>query len=61
MVKKVVTDLGLYINHSKDRSFGYIQPLYKNEPVKVYMSPEEADQLQGGVKVQMNYGPDGQL
>ena len=61
MVKKVVTDLGLYINHSKNRSFGYNQPLYKNEPVKVYMSPEEADQLQGGVKVQMNYGTDGQL
>ena len=61
MVKKVVTDLELYINHSKNRSFGYNQPLYKNEPVKVYMSPEEADKLQGGVKVQMNYGTDGQL
>ena len=61
MVKKAVTDLELYINHSKERKFGYNQPLYKNEPVKVYMSPEEADKLQGGVKVSMNYDTNRQL
>lgn len=61
MVKKVVSDLELYINHSKNRSFGYNLPLYKNEPVKVYMNPEEADKLQGGVKVEMDYDTNRQL
>lgn len=61
MVKKVVSDLELYINHSKDRSFGYNLPLYKNEPVKVYMNPEEADKLEGSVKVQMDYNTNRQL
>ena len=61
MVKKVISDLGLYITHSVDRSFGYNLPLYKNEPVKVFMTPEEADKLESGVKVQMDYGTDGKL
>ena len=61
MVKKVVTDLELYINHSKDRSFGYDVPLYRNEPVKVYMNPEEADKLESSVKVHMDYNLNHQL
>ena len=61
MVKKVVSELELYINHSKDRTFGYNLPLYKNTPVKVYMNPEEADKLQGNVKVQMDYDTNRQL
>ena len=61
LTKKVVMDLGLYINHSQKRSFGYALPLYQNEPVKVYMTPEEADKLQSGVKVTMDYTPQGKL
>ena len=38
LVKKVVSDLGLYINHSLYRRLGYDTPLYGNEPIKVYMN-----------------------
>ena len=57
LVKKVVSDLGLYINHNLDRRFGYDIPLYGNEPVKVYMNPEEADQLEGMVEIELEYKP----
>ena len=53
LVKKVVSDLGLYIDHRLDRKFGYDTPLYKNEPVKVYMNPEEADLLEGMVEIEL--------
>ena len=55
LIKKVVSDLGLYINHSQKRFFGYSQPLYKDMPVNVYMTPEEADKLTGGVNLDLNY------
>lgn len=55
LAKKVVSDLGLYINHSLHRSFGYNVPLYKNSPVQVYMTPEEADKLPSGVQMKMEY------
>jgi len=55
LVKKVVSDLGLYINHSEARTFGYNLPLYKNTPVQVYMTPEEADKLPSGVRLKMDY------
>ena len=61
LVKKVIMNQGLYINHSEKRTFGYNLPLYQNEPVKVYMTPEEADKLQGGVKVEMDYRANGSL
>ena len=57
LVRKVVSDLGLYINHSVDRTFGYDLPLYQNEPIKVYMSPNEADALESPVTIHMNYLP----
>jgi hypothetical protein len=50
--------LGLYITTAKSRTFGYALPLYKNQPIKVYMTPEEADKLEGAVKLKMKY--DGQ-
>ena len=53
LVKKVVSDLGLYITTAESRTFGYALPLYKNQPIKVYMTPEEADKLQGAVKLKM--------
>lgn len=57
LVRKVVDDLGLYISHTEDRSFGYDIPLYKDEPVKVYMSPDEAATLGNAVTIRMDYQP----
>lgn len=57
LVRKVVDDLHLYISHTEDRSFGYDIPLYGNEPVKVYMSPEEADALEAPILIHMDYLP----
>ena len=60
LIQKVVTRLGLYISTVEDRSFGYDQPLYKNAPVQVYLTPEEAEK-NGGAKLKMNYTPEGKL
>ena len=61
LIKKVVSELGLYIQHSKNQTFGYDLPLYRNTPVKVYITPEEAEKLQGGAKLKMTYTPEGKL
>ena len=61
LVKKVVSDLGLYITHSQARTFGYNLPLYGNSPIQVYVTPEEADKLEGGVHLKMKYDADKQL
>lgn len=53
LVKKVVTDLGLYIEVSRKRSFGAATPVYKNCPVDIYVSPEVADTLKTGIKMEM--------
>ena len=60
LIQKVVTRLGLYISTVEDRSFGYDLPLYKNAPVHVYLTPEEAEKF-GGAKVKMVYTPEGKL
>lgn len=61
LIKKVICDLGLYISITEERIFAYDMPLYKSSPVNVYMSPEEADKLEGGAKLQMVYTKDGKL
>lgn len=61
LIKKVVSELGLYIQHSKEHTFGYNKPLYNKIPVKVYITPEEAEKLQGGAKLKMTYTPEGKL
>lgn len=61
LIKKVVSELGLYIQHSKEQTFGYDIPLYHNTPVKVYITPEEAEKLQGGAKLDITYTPEGKL
>ena len=55
LIKKAVTDLELYINHSLKRKFGYNIQLYKNSPIQVYMTPEEANKLRGRVEIKMSY------
>ena len=61
LISKVVTDLGLYINTSEKRFLGYNVPLYRTSPVNVYLTPEEAERLYGGVKLDMKYTVDGKL
>ena len=61
LLKKVVTDLGLYISTAQRRITGYNIPLYKTSPIQVYMSPEEAAELESGVKIKTTYTPEGKL
>ena len=61
LIRKVVSKLGLYVSHSQERTFQYDIPLYQNEPVKVYMSPEEADKLEEPVTLYLDYLPDRRL
>lgn len=61
LIKKVVNNLGLYINVSQHRTFGYNQPLYKNSPINIYMTPEEADKLESGMKLALTYTQEGRL
>lgn len=61
LLKKVVSDLGLYISTAQRRITGYDIPLYKTSPIQVYLSPEEATELKSGVKVSTTYTPEGKL
>ena len=61
LLKKVITDLGLYISTAQRRITGYNIPLYKTSPIQVYMSPEEATELESGVKIKTTYTPEGKL
>ena len=61
LVQKVVTRLGLYISTVEDRTFGYSTPLYKNAPVNVFITPEEAEKLEAGARLKMTYTPEGKL
>ena len=61
LLKKVVTDLGLYTSTVKQRITGYNVSLYKTSPIQVYLSPEEATILKNGIKVKATYTPAGQL
>lgn len=61
IVKKVVSDLELYITHAEDKRWGYDLPLYQNVPVKVYMSPNEADKLENIITLEMDYRKEGIL
>lgn len=55
LIKKAVSDLGLYITHSQRRPLGYDPQYYKNPPVKVYMAPEDADKISGKIGMRMLY------
>lgn len=55
LIKKAVTDLGLYITHSQRRKFGYDPQFYKNSPIEVYMTPEDANKLRGSIGLRMFY------
>lgn len=61
LLKKVVTDLGLYISTAQRRITGYTISMYKTSPIQVYLSPEEATELESSVKVKTTYTPEGKL
>lgn len=39
LIKKVVSDMGLYINLSEENAWSFNPPLYKNSPVEVFITP----------------------
>lgn len=62
LIKKVVNTLGLNIRYAEPRSFGYALPLYKHDtPIKVWMTPEEAERLTDPLSLQLNCTPDGKV
>ena len=53
LTKKVVHTLGLYIDYSLENKFSYSYPLYKNSPLRVWMTPEDAENLPSLLEVQV--------
>ncbi len=61
LVKKVISQLGLYINLSESRPFQYALSLYRNSPIRVFMTAEEATKLEGVVSLEIDCHPDGSV
>ena len=62
LIKKVVNTLGMNIRYAEPRSFGYARPLYKHDtPIKVWMTPEEADKLAEPLNLQLDCTSDGKV
>ncbi len=61
LIKKVVNTLGLYINHELDNKLRYNLPLYKNSPIQVWMSPDDAENLPSLLEVQLGSTPENRV
>ena len=61
LLKKVVNTLNLNITYKEKRNFGYPIQLYKDTPVQVWISPEEADKLPSALQVKLTCTPDGKV
>ena len=61
LIHKVVRDLNLYTDIREERMWGYDVPLYKNTPIQVYMTPQEADRLGEGIELRLTYLKDGRF
>lgn len=61
LLKKVVNTINLNITYKEKRSFGYPTQLYKDTPVQVWMSPEEADKLPSALQIKLTCTPDGKV
>ena len=61
LTKKVVHTLGLYINYELVNKFSYSYPLYKNSPVQVWMTPDDAENLPSLLEVQVEPVSDNQF
>lgn len=61
LLKKVVNTLNLNITYKEKRNFGYPIQLYKDTPVQVWMSPEEADRLPSALQVKLICSSNGKV
>ena len=61
LIKSVVNDLGLYQSIYEKRLLGYNIPLYKNSPVNIFMSAQQADQLDAPVELDITYRPNNEM
>lgn len=61
LIKKVVSRLNLYTSLTREQAFGYDIPLYKEAPVEVFMTAEEADKLSSPIRLALNCHPSGKL
>ena len=61
LIKKVVNDMRLYISLEQENTWGFNTPLYRNSPVEVFITPEEADRLVSPVTLRMHYTQAGKL
>ena len=55
LIHKVVCDLNLYTNIVEERLWGYNIPLYKDSPIYIYMTPQEADKLESTIELHISY------
>lgn len=61
LLKKVVNTLNLNITYKEKRSFGYPIQLYKDTPVQIWISPEEAEKLPSVLQIKLVCTPDGKV
>ena len=61
LIKEVVTSLNLYTSLSEKRLFGYALPLYKDAPLNIFMTSEEAERLEAPLELDLEYTRDGKL
>lgn len=60
IIKEVVNSLELYISY-KDKASFPAKEMYRNSPVIVSLTPQEADNLPGPAVIDMQLSPDGSL
>lgn len=60
LIQKSVYDLGLYVEIEEKGLWGY-KPLYKNSPINIYMTPQEADKLNSDIELKIKYTDNGNL
>lgn len=60
LIKKVVEELNLYISYAAPRRF-HDTEMYNNSPVKIWLTPEEAEKLPGTVMIEARLNPGNKL
>lgn len=54
LIQKVVERLGLYITYAEARKQGYDIPLYGQTPVRIWMSPNDAERLPSVLRIRID-------
>lgn len=60
LIRKVVERLGLYVTYTSERRNGYNIPLYEQVPVRVWMSPHDAEKLPSALQIRIDGRRDGE-